>query len=193
MSLSNAELEGLWIAAGGAPEMAEVMAAIALAESGGNPNALNPTDNNGTQTSWGLWQISNGTHNEPVPNILDPFVNAQQAVAKVASQGLHAWGTYDSGVFGRYLENPPPTPIPWGGSPSPMPGPVPPLDEMTNDEYIRWAYRLLLVREVDPAGFSSWMEFLSKGGTRGQLVQALQDSPEGVAVIAAQRKALGLK
>lgn len=192
MNLSNAQLEGLWLAAGGAPELAEKMAAIALAESGGNPNALNPTDNNGTQTSWGLWQISNGTHSQPVLNILDPLVNAQAAVNKVASQGLSVWGTYDSGAYLRYLEDPPPTPIPWG-SPSPTPGPVPPLGDMTNDEYIRWAYRLLLVREVDPGGFTSWMNFLSSGGTRGQLVQSLQDSPEGVAVIAAQRKALGLK
>ena len=192
MILSNAELEGLWLTAGGDSEKAELMASIAQAESGGNPNAVNPTDNGGTQTSWGLWQVSDGTHNEPVPNILDPLVNARQAVEKLRSQGLSAWGTYDSGAYRRYFLDPAPTPIPWG-SPTPSPTPVPPLDEMTNDEYIRWAYRLLLVREVDPQGFTDWMNFLSKGGTRGQLVQSLQDSPEGVAVIAAQRKALGLK
>jgi len=190
--LNNAELEGLWIAAGGNPFDAELMASIALAESGGNPDALNPTDNNGTQTSWGLWQISDGTHSEPVPNILDPLVNAQQAVAKLGSQGISAWGTYDSGAYRQFFENPAPVPVPWQVTP-PIPPPVPSLDEMANDEYIRWAYRFFLIREVDPVGFSSWMEFLSKGGTRGQLVESLQDSPEGVAVIAAQRKALGLK
>jgi hypothetical protein len=97
------QLEQLWIQAGGAASLAPVMAAIALAESSGNPDAVNPTDNNGTQTSWGLWQISNGTHNMPVPGILSPLTNAQQAVAKLQSQGLSAWGTYDSGAYKQYL------------------------------------------------------------------------------------------
>jgi Lysozyme like domain len=103
--LTYAQLEGLWINAGGSPSMAPLMAAIAEAESGGNPTATNATDNNGTQTSWGLWQISNGTHSEPVPNILSPSVNAQQAVAKYKSQGLTAWGTYDSGAYKAYISN----------------------------------------------------------------------------------------
>jgi Lysozyme like domain len=100
-----AQLEGLWINAGGSTALAPVMAAIALAESGGCSAALNATDNNGTQTSWGLWQISNGTHSQPVPNILSPTVNAQQAVAKYKSQGLNAWGTYDSGAYKAYISN----------------------------------------------------------------------------------------
>jgi hypothetical protein len=103
--LTYAQLEGLWINAGGSPSMAPLMAAIAEAESGGNPTATNATDNNGTQTSWGLWQISNGTHSKPVPNILSPSVNAQQAVAKYKSQGLTAWGTYDSGAYKAYISN----------------------------------------------------------------------------------------
>ena len=100
---SYSQLEALWKKAGGNPVMAPLMAAIAEAESSGNPNATNPTDNNGTQTSWGLWQISNGTHAQPVPNILSPLVNAEQAVAKYKSQGLGAWGTYTSGAYKRYL------------------------------------------------------------------------------------------
>lgn len=98
-----AQLEGLWINAGGSAALAPLMAAIAEAESGGNPGAVNATDNNGTQTSWGLWQVSNGTHAQPVPNILDPSVNAQQAVAKYNSQGLTAWGTYDSGAYKAFM------------------------------------------------------------------------------------------
>lgn len=104
MAESYAQLEGLWIQAGGDTSAAPLMAAIALAESSGNPQAINPTDNNGQQTSWGLWQISNGTHNQPVPNILDPLINAQQAVAKYKSQGLGAWGTYTSGAYKNYLQ-----------------------------------------------------------------------------------------
>lgn len=100
---SYSQLEALWKKAGGNPVMAPLMAAIAEAESSGNPNATNPTDNNGTQTSWGLWQISNGTHAQPAPNILNPLVNAEQAVKKYHSQGLGAWGTYTSGAYKKYL------------------------------------------------------------------------------------------
>jgi len=98
---SYAQLEQLWINNGGPSAVAPIAAAIALAESSGNPQATNPNDNGGTQTSWGLWQISNGTHGQPVPNILDPNVNAQQAVAKYKGAGntFTPWGTYDSGAY----------------------------------------------------------------------------------------------
>jgi hypothetical protein len=102
---SYSQLEGLWVNAGGSKALAPLMAAIAEAESGGNPAAENTTDNGGAQTSWGLWQISNGTHAEPVPNILSPTVNAQQAVAKYQSQGLGAWGTYTSGAYKAFINN----------------------------------------------------------------------------------------
>jgi hypothetical protein len=102
-NLSYAQLERLWIQAGGSKSLAPVMAAIAMAESGGNPAALNPSDNGGTQTSWGLWQISNGTHSPPGPNPLTPLGNARLAVAKYRSQGLSAWSTYDSGAYQSYL------------------------------------------------------------------------------------------
>ena len=98
-----AQLEGLWIQAGGSRAVAPIMAAIALAESSGRPDAINPTDNNGRQTSWGLWQISNGTHNMPVANILDPLVNAKQAVAKYNASGFAPWGTYASGAYRQFL------------------------------------------------------------------------------------------
>ena len=98
-ALTFTQLEQLWTQAGGSADLAPTMAAIALAESSGNPDATNPTDNNGTQTSWGLWQISNGNHNMPDPNILTPLDNAKAAVAKYNSQGLGAWGTYTSGAY----------------------------------------------------------------------------------------------
>jgi lysozyme-like protein len=104
-TLSFAQLEGLWIQAGGPKLVAPLAAAIALAESSGNPAAVNPTDNGGTQTSWGLWQISDGTHNQPVANILDPRVNARAAVAKYTGAGntFRPWGTYATGAYKRYL------------------------------------------------------------------------------------------
>jgi hypothetical protein len=97
------------------------MAAIALAESSGNPNAKNPNDNNGRQTSWGLWQISDGTHNEPVPNILDAKINAQEAVKKYKGpQGIGAWGTYSSGAYKQFMKGnvPPDLNLPAGSTPS---------------------------------------------------------------------------
>lgn len=113
---SYGQLEQLWIQAGGPKSLAPLMAAVAMAESGGRANATNPNDNGGTQTSWGLWQVSDGTHNEPVPGILDPLTNARAAVAKYHSQGLGAWGTYDSGAYRQYYQgNVPPSSLPQGG------------------------------------------------------------------------------
>jgi lysozyme-like protein len=104
VTYSYAQLEAIAKEGGFSDSMAPLMAAIAMAESSGNPNAINPNDNGGTQTSWGLWQISNGTHNQPVPNILDPVTNAQQAFGKYQTQGLSAWGTYTSGAYRSYLQ-----------------------------------------------------------------------------------------
>ncbi len=101
--LTYAQLEGVWISNGGPRAAAPVGAAIALAESGGCSTALNPSDNNGTQSSFGLWQISNGTHNPPVANIYDPNVNAKQAVAKYRASGWAPWGTYASGAYRAHL------------------------------------------------------------------------------------------
>jgi hypothetical protein len=99
-------MEQVWIQAGGSKALAPLMAAIGEAESGGWAGATNPTDNGGTQTSWGVWQISNGTHSSPAPggqNVYDPLVNARLAVQKYQSQGLGAWGTYTSGAYQQFL------------------------------------------------------------------------------------------
>lgn len=101
---SYAQLEQLWINAGGSRAVAPVAAAIALAESSGDSGALNPTDNNGTQTSVGLWQVSNGTHSYPSA-WTTPAGNAAEAVAKYQGAGnaWTPWGTYDSGAYRQYL------------------------------------------------------------------------------------------
>jgi lysozyme-like protein len=106
--LSYAQLMGLWLAtakgtAYGTKPYAALMAAIAEAESGGNPDATNPDDNGGKQTSWGLWQISLGNHVAPSPAWADPSTNAQLALGKLQTQGLGAWGTYTSGAYKAYL------------------------------------------------------------------------------------------
>jgi hypothetical protein len=114
-----AQLEGLWINNGGPAAVAPVAAAIALAESGGCTAALNLTDNNGTQTSVGLWQVSNGTHSYPA-SWATAAGNATEAVAKYKGAGnaFSPWGTYDSGAYKTYLNGSttPDTSVPGSGS-----------------------------------------------------------------------------
>lgn len=104
-NLTYSQLEGLWIKNGGSASLAPTMAAIALAESGGNPNDRNDKDNGGTQSSFGLWQISTGSHTPPASNWADPNENAKLAVGKYKSQGFKAWGTYTSGAYKQFLAN----------------------------------------------------------------------------------------
>jgi hypothetical protein len=101
---SFAQLEQLWIQAGGPVAVAPIAAAIALAESSGNSDAMNYTDNNGTQTSVGLWQVSTGTHSYP-PAWQTPTGNAAEAVAKYRGAGntFAPWGTYVSGIYRQFL------------------------------------------------------------------------------------------
>jgi hypothetical protein len=88
-------LESLWVRGGGSRGMAPLMAHIAQAESGGNPNARNPSG------ASGLWQILG----QPFKgNVFDPLTNARMAVWKYAHQGLGAWGA-SRGTWGRYLNS----------------------------------------------------------------------------------------
>lgn len=100
------QLRNYWIMAGGPGGLtADIAAAIALAESGGQASATNPNDNNGTQTSWGLWQISLGNHSEPSSNWANPLENARLAVGKYQGAGnsFSPWGTYVTGAYRRFL------------------------------------------------------------------------------------------
>lgn len=106
------QLSNIWTQSGGNSQVAPIMAAIALAETGGSgdPNSLNTHDtyknSNGqivTQTSAGLWQISNGTTTVFSPNWANPIVNGAAAVSKLNSQGLNAWGTFQNGRYLNYL------------------------------------------------------------------------------------------
>jgi len=92
---------------------AATMAAVAKAESGGNPNAIDH-DSNGT-TDYGLTQI-NSVHDQDVVNgktlgtgwaesSLDPqtaFNNAL-VVFKEAGNSFTPWVTYDQGLYKPYL------------------------------------------------------------------------------------------
>lgn len=106
-ALSYAQLEGLWDQAGGPQDMAPLMAAIAEAESAGNPNAHNPSG------ASGLWQILGLPFSG---NVYNPLANAKMAVAKYKSQGLGAWTTWTSGAYKRYLNGNVPADAYMGGS-----------------------------------------------------------------------------
>jgi phage-related protein len=80
------DLEKLWIAAGGPSSQANLAAAIALAESGGDALAHNPSG------ASGLWQILGQVVSG---DIFDPLVNARNAVKKWRdAKGFSPWTTY---------------------------------------------------------------------------------------------------
>ena len=84
-------LEQLWEQAGGSPGAAVMAADIAMAESGGNPNAISPTND------FGLWQI-NGSNGSLAT--LNPFQNAKSAIT-LSSNGTNwsPWTTYRTGAY----------------------------------------------------------------------------------------------
>lgn len=101
MSYSFSQLKRLWTNAGGQGGLvANIMAAIALAESGGNPSAYH-VDANGS-VDRGLWQI-NSVHGYSPSSSFNPQDNAKQAVAVWKSSGYGAWSTYNSGAYKQYL------------------------------------------------------------------------------------------
>lgn len=128
--LSGDQVYGLIVAAGAGTDpngaqsqdiggvrysQAEIMTAIAHAESGWDPN------NVGDQTlspygSRGLWQIFTGVHppsefglgsggwsQGSLAQIANPQTNADAAMEIFHSQGYRAWSTYNSGAFEQYL------------------------------------------------------------------------------------------
>lgn len=94
---SYAQLEQLWINAGGPRALAPTMAAIAEAESSGNSNAYNASG------ASGLWQILGAVNPADQSQLFNPTVNAHEAVLKYRSQGLGAWVTYTSGAYLAFL------------------------------------------------------------------------------------------
>jgi len=96
-SYTFAQIEAIWIAAGGNKLNAPMAAAIALAESGGNPNATN--DNGNGSVDRGLWQI-NSVHG--AQSTYDVTANARAAV-QISNNGSswRPWCTaYSDGLCG---------------------------------------------------------------------------------------------
>lgn len=91
-------------------------AAIALAESGGDPNAYNKEAQDvpgkyGRESaddmlgSYGLWQIYRAAHPEYADqNLNDPQTNANAAFATWQSaDGFHPWSTFNNGKYLQYM------------------------------------------------------------------------------------------
>jgi hypothetical protein len=79
---------------------------IALAESGGNPNALG--DVGIGQGSFGLWQINSFYHPEYDPDftiLYDPQTNANAAysVYSVSGRTFKPWSTFNSGQYQAFV------------------------------------------------------------------------------------------
>jgi soluble lytic murein transglycosylase-like protein len=90
-------------------------AAIALAESSGDPNAYNPEKNAHLgpgyhdapdgKGSFGLWQIYSNAHPEfDGQDLTDPQTNANAAYSiYAAAGGFSPWSTFKSGAYQRYM------------------------------------------------------------------------------------------
>ena len=112
-SYDYAQLEGLWIQAGGPAAQAPVAAAIAEAESGGNPLAAYPgttvaPGQGSTDDATGLWQILGLPAGDfTAAELTDPLENAEMAVAKYTQAGdwFSPWETYDTGAYAQYVQS----------------------------------------------------------------------------------------
>lgn len=174
--LSFAQIEQLWEKAGGSPSLAPTMAAIALAESGGNPQALNNNPSTGDY-SVGLWQInyygnllSSRTQRYGPPSLLqsNPLANAKAAVDLAqGGNGLGNWTTYTSGAFRQYLGGSSGGPAaggtgqasggqaPVGSPPSGWPASGTPVAKLTKAQIMKIA-NALLNGDVTSAQVNSW-------------------------------------
>lgn len=80
--------------------------AIALAESGGDPNAHGDTTLGSGTGSFGLWQIYLDAHPEYANvNLYDPSENAAAAYAIYVQAGnsFTPWSTFNNGAYQAYL------------------------------------------------------------------------------------------
>ena len=78
------------------------MLAIAQAESGCNPQAVNTANTDGS-TDTGLLQI-NSIHGLDPETLIDPTVNIQAAYRIYQTQGLKAWSVYSNGKYKQFIE-----------------------------------------------------------------------------------------
>ena len=99
-SYSVAGMAQLWRNVGGAANLAHLMGAIGMAESGGNPRIVNSIG------ASGLWQILMPANAGYVRgNVLNPMVNAAAAHRIYLAQGLRAWEAYTNGSYRKFMDS----------------------------------------------------------------------------------------
>lgn len=110
-TLSTGTISGLAASAGFTGNDINIATAVAMAESGGNPDAHNtkPPDD-----SYGLWQINmlgslgptrrNQFHIANNARLFDPQTNANAAYKVFTSSGWQAWTTYKTGAYKSFLD-----------------------------------------------------------------------------------------
>lgn len=98
--LTLAELRALAVQVG-FPDP-DVAAAVAMAESGGNPLAVRLSN---VEASYGLWQVNVRAHSSyNAAELGDPLYNAQAALAiRNAAGGWSPWTTYTTGAYRKYM------------------------------------------------------------------------------------------
>lgn len=142
-------------------EEAAIAAAVAMAESGGNPLAHNPNAQTG-DNSYGLWQVNMLGGMGPErrkefglranEELFDPDVNARAAKQIRDSQGFGAWSVYKSGKYLDYLPQAKAalseTPVTVGAAAGAGPAPPPASQASSGDPLQEFTSRLL-------AGFTS--------------------------------------
>lgn len=116
MAISQSELYNLARSQGLSDDRAKVAAAIAMGESGGNPNAHNTNASTG-DNSYGLWQINMLGKMGPErlkqfgissnDQLFDPATNAK-AMAILSKQGadFNPWSVFKNGSYLKYMDNP---------------------------------------------------------------------------------------
>lgn len=88
MAYSRSDVSSLLTSRGATPAEATTLSGIAMAESGGNPNAGNTNDPYGG--SFGLYQI-NGVHGLSMTTMTDPVASTDYALSLYRSQGTTPW------------------------------------------------------------------------------------------------------
>jgi peptidoglycan hydrolase-like protein with peptidoglycan-binding domain len=79
--------------------------AVALAESGGRPDATNEAGNHPPSTDRGLWQINSYWHPEVSDGEAFDPIQAAKETLRISNGGKdwHPWATYNSGSYLTYL------------------------------------------------------------------------------------------
>jgi len=110
MKLEIPQLIALAAGAGFVGDDLTTAVSIALAESGGDPNAYNPERAANTPQgagSFGLWQIYLKAHPEyKGQNLFDPQLNAAAAFAVYSSAGnsFRPWSTFGNGAYLAHVD-----------------------------------------------------------------------------------------